>query len=151
MPVAPIRTDPPGRYVIIYDGHCRFCTAGARKLLAWMGKVDVELVDFHAPGVLGRFPGLTHDVCMERMHLVDPTGRIFAGAEGIVRAISTGGFLGQLALIYYVPGLRQLLDGVYRLIATHRYRLMGRAIAARECAVGTCSLHLRKQLSSPKH
>jgi predicted DCC family thiol-disulfide oxidoreductase YuxK len=119
-----------------------------------MGKVDVELVDFHAAESLERFPGLTYEICMERMHLVEPAGQIFAGAEGIVRAISTGGFPGKLALIYFVPGMRQLCNGIYRLIAAHRYRVMGRAITAGQCADETCSLHLGKQrdqcLSEPR-
>ncbi len=145
MSVATLRTEPPGRYVVLYDGHCRFCTAGARKLLGWMGKVDVELADFQTPGVLERFPGLTYEKCMERLHLVTPDGRVFAGAEAVARAAGTRPVLGKVALVYFVPGLRQLLDRLYRIIAAHRYRLMGRAVAAGACQGGTCSLHSRKQ------
>jgi len=38
--------------------------------------------------------------------------------------------LGWLAYAYYLPGLRQLCDGLYRWIAARRYRIMGKTIAA---------------------
>src|SRR5262245_31830356 len=63
MPVI-LRTMPPGRFVILYDGHCRFCTAGSRRLASWM-RGTVEQADFQQPGILQRFPGLTHEKCME--------------------------------------------------------------------------------------
>jgi predicted DCC family thiol-disulfide oxidoreductase YuxK len=93
---------------------------------------SVERLDFQQPGVLERFPGLTHEMCMERMYLISPDGRIFAGVEGIARAIATRPILGKVALLYYVPGLRQLLDALYRMIAANRYRLMGK------CENGMC-------------
>jgi predicted DCC family thiol-disulfide oxidoreductase YuxK len=138
-----LQTIPPGRFVILYDGQCRFCTEGSRRLEAWMRRACVERADFHLPSVLDRFPGLAHEKCMQRLHLVAPDGRVFAGVEAIVRALATRPLLGRLALLYFVPGLRQLLDGLYKVIAAHRYRLMGRAVAAGECEGGTCSIHFQ--------
>jgi len=140
---AVLRTTPPGRYVMLYDGLCRFCTAGARRLEAWMRLGSVECVDFQRPGALDRFPGLTHERCMERLHLVTPDGRVFGGVEAIARAVLTRPVLGKAALLYFVPGLRQLLDGLYRIIAANRYRLMGKAVASGYCEGGTCALHSR--------
>jgi predicted DCC family thiol-disulfide oxidoreductase YuxK len=131
------RTTPPGKYVLIYDGLCRFCTAGARRLARWMGPVDVELLDFQPPGVLDRFPGLTHDACMKEMQLVAPDGRVYRGFEAAVRAFATRGFVGRLGCIYYLPGLRQFLDWLYARVAANRYRIMGK------CEGGTCALHHR--------
>jgi predicted DCC family thiol-disulfide oxidoreductase YuxK len=139
---------PPGRFVILYDGHCRFCTAGSRRLAAWM-RGAVEQADFQRPGVLERFPGLTHEKCMERLHLVAPDGRVFAGAEAIARAIATRPLLGKLAFLYFVPGLRQLIDVIYKLVAAHRYRIAGRSVAASECAGGTCAVHFPPKRTSP--
>jgi len=138
---AVLQTTPSGRFVMLYDGHCRFCTEGSRRLEAWMRRGSVERADFQLPGVLERFPGLTHEKCMERLHLVAPDGRVFAGVEAIVRALATRPLLGRLAYLYFVPGLRQLFDGLYKVIAAHRYRLMGRAVAAGGCEGGTCSIH----------
>jgi predicted DCC family thiol-disulfide oxidoreductase YuxK len=136
------QTTPPGKYVLIYDGLCKFCTAGAHRLVRWMGGVDVELLDFQRPGALDRFPGLTYEDCMRAMQLVTPAGRVFHGFEAAARAFATRRFLGAVAYLYYVPGLRQLLDWLYARVAANRYRIMGKAVAAGACEGGTCALHL---------
>jgi len=141
----PVRSPASARYAILYDGHCRFCTAGAGKLASWMRRGSVELVDFQQPGALARFPGLSYEACMERMYLVAPDGRVFGGAEAVARAVATLPVVGWVAFLYHVPGLRQLLDRLYRLIAANRYRIMGRAVAAGECEDGTCALHLKQR------
>ena len=86
---------------------------------------------------------------MRQMHLVTPAGKIYGGFEAAVRAVMTRPILGWLARAYYLPGLRQLLDAVYRWIASHRYRLMGKAIAAGECPGGACALHATVQRRLP--
>jgi len=138
-------TTPPGKYVLIYDGQCKFCTAGVHRFVLWMGRVEVELLDFQGPGALARFPGLTHDTCMQAMQLVTPSGRVFHGFEAAVQAVATRRFVGKVAYLYYLPGLRQLLDWLYARVAANRYRIMGKAIAAGECEGGTCALHLPSQ------
>ncbi len=146
-----LRTTPPGRHVMLYDGQCRFCTEGSRRLEAWMKRGTVERIDFQQPGVLERFPGLTWEMCMERLHLVAPDGNVFAGVEAIVRAIATRPILGKAAYLYFVPGLRQVLDKLYKVVAANRYRLMGKAVAAGHCEGGTCSLHFPRKRTSPDH
>jgi predicted DCC family thiol-disulfide oxidoreductase YuxK len=136
------RTTPPGRQVVLYDGHCKLCTAGSRKLLALAKPGAVEAVDFQQPGVLERFPGLTHEMCMQAMQLVTPDGRVYSGFEAAVRALATRPLLGLLAYVYYVPGVRQVCNLLYRLVAANRYRIRGKAVAASECEGGTCALHL---------
>ncbi|HKI38522.1 MAG TPA: DUF393 domain-containing protein [Gemmataceae bacterium] len=137
-----VRTTPPGKYVLIYDGLCKLCAAGARRFVRWMRRVEVELLDFQRPGALDRYPGLTHDACMQAMQLITPDGRVYHGAEAIARAFATRRILGKLACLYYLPGLRQLLDYLYARVAANRYRIMGKALAAGECEGGTCALHL---------
>jgi predicted DCC family thiol-disulfide oxidoreductase YuxK len=138
------RTTPPGKYVLVYDGLCKFCTAGVRRFVRWMGPVEVELLDFQRAGALDRFPGLTHEGCMRAMQLVTPDGHVYSGFEAAVRAFATRRVLGQLASLYYVPGLRRFLDWLYARVAANRYRIMGKAISAGECDGGTCALHLPK-------
>jgi predicted DCC family thiol-disulfide oxidoreductase YuxK len=137
-------TTPPGKYVLIYDGLCKFCTASIHRLVRRMGHVEVELLDFQRPGALDRFPGLTHDRCMRALQLVTPDGRVYQGFEAAVRAFATRRVLGAAAYLYYVPGLRQLFDWVYTKVAANRYRIMGKAVAAGECEGGTCALHLSR-------
>jgi predicted DCC family thiol-disulfide oxidoreductase YuxK len=137
----PQSTTPPSRYVVLYDGQCKLCDAGSRRLLRIARPGAVERVDFQQPGALDPFPGLTHDACMKQMYLIAPDGRLYGGFEAAVQAVATRPIIGWIAYLYYVPGIRQLCDLLYRFLASHRYRLFGRKIAAGECESGTCAVH----------
>ncbi|WP_043711078.1 thiol-disulfide oxidoreductase DCC family protein [Corallococcus macrosporus] len=132
-----LRTTPPGQDVILYDGHCRLCGGAARQLQRLLGKTGTRLRSFREEGVLEAFPGVTADRCERAMQLVLPDGRVVEGLEAIVRAVGRRP-LGRLLWVYYVPGLRQLLDGLYRLVARHRFR-----IAGRQCPDGACAVHFK--------
>jgi protein-S-isoprenylcysteine O-methyltransferase Ste14/predicted DCC family thiol-disulfide oxidoreductase YuxK len=142
-PIAAERTTPPGRYVVLYDGWCKFCIRGVQKLLRLARPGVLEKVNFQEPGVLEQFPGVTHEACMRQMYLITPAGAVFGGFEAAVQAVVTRRVIGWVAYAYYLPGLRLLLDGLYALLAANRYRLMGKAVAAGECEGGTCALHSR--------
>jgi predicted DCC family thiol-disulfide oxidoreductase YuxK len=131
-----LRTTPPPRLVILYDGHCRFCSAQMRRLARLLPDGAYEAASFQDEGVLERFPGLTWEQAMRAIQVVDTTGRVFTGLEGIVRALAALRLLGRLAYIYYIPGIRQLGDAVYAAVARRRYRIAGRT-----CDAGTCALH----------
>jgi predicted DCC family thiol-disulfide oxidoreductase YuxK len=143
------RTTPPGEYVVLYDGLCKFCGAGMRKLLALARPGVIHAVNFQEPGTLDRFPGVTLEACLKQMHLVTPAGKIYRGFEAAVQALATRRVLGWLAYSYYLPGIKQLLDKVYAWIAAHRYRFMGVASADAACPEGTCALHASEQSPRP--
>ncbi len=140
--VAAPRTTPPGRYVVLYDGLCRFCQAGAKQLAALARPGALDLVNYQEPGVLDRFPGVPLEACQRQMHLITPDGRVFGGFEAAVQAVATRRGLGRLAYVYYLPGLRHLLDFFYAQVAAHRYRIMGKT-AAGQCPDGACAVHFR--------
>jgi predicted DCC family thiol-disulfide oxidoreductase YuxK len=135
------QTAPPGRYVVLYDGLCPFCTSGAKKLSRLAKPGVLDLVSFQAPGALDQFPGVSFDACMRRMHLVTPEGRVYGGVEAVVRALATRPLLGWIVHVYSLPGLKPVLDRVYEFIAANRYRIMGKGAAQQECNHGTCVLH----------
>jgi predicted DCC family thiol-disulfide oxidoreductase YuxK len=141
--VAARHTTPPGRYVVLYDGLCKFCVAGANQLKRLARPGSLDLVSFQEPGALERFPGISREACLRQMYLVTPTGLVFGGFEAAVQAVATRPILGRAAYLYYLPGLRWLLDRLYALVAANRYRILGRAVAAGECEGGTCALHFR--------
>jgi predicted DCC family thiol-disulfide oxidoreductase YuxK len=128
-------TTPPALPTILYDGHCSFCVAQMRRLARWLPRGRYVAESFQDAGVLDRFPGVTHEMAMQEMKLIDARGRVLGGAEAAVRAVALRP-LGRLALVYYVPFLRQLIDRVYAAIARNRYRIAGRA-----CDDGACALH----------
>jgi protein-S-isoprenylcysteine O-methyltransferase Ste14/predicted DCC family thiol-disulfide oxidoreductase YuxK len=140
-PLAAERTTPPGRYAVLYDGSCKFCTLGVEKLLRLARGGAIEKLSFQEPGVLDQFPGVSPAACMRQMYLITPDGHVYGGFEAAVQAVATRRPLGWIAFAYYLPGVRLLLDCVYALIATNRYRLMGKMLAAGECEGGTCALH----------
>ena len=132
-----LTTTPPGHDVILYDGHCRLCRAGARQLEQLLGHQGTELRSFRDEGVLAAFPGLSYARCEKAMQLVQADGQVFEGAEALVQALGRRP-LGKLLLAYYVPGLRHLADGLYRLVARYRFRIAGRA-----CPDGACAVHFK--------
>jgi predicted DCC family thiol-disulfide oxidoreductase YuxK len=139
--VAAERTTPPGGTVVLYDGLCKFCQAGMKRLLALAKPGVIEPVNFQETGALDRFPGISHEACMKQMYLVTPDGKVYGGFEAAVRALATRPILGRLAYAYYLPGVRFLCDCLYAAIAKHRYRIMGKVVESEECAEGTCAMH----------
>jgi len=136
--IASKQTTPPGRTVVLYDGLCKFCQAGMKRLLALAKPGVIEPVNFQETGALDRFPGISHEACMKQMYLVTPDGKVYGGFEAAVRALATRPILGRLAYVYYLPGIRFLCDLIYATIAKHRYRILGKE---EECSEGTCALH----------
>lgn len=141
----PPSTAPPKTPVVLYDGKCRICDRESRRLVDAIADDDdaaertgrtrrLVRMDFQAPGVLEQFPGITHEQCMQAMVLVDADGLVYSGAEAVARALAIRSRIGRLALLYYIPGVRQLCDRLYRWIAERRYRLSG-------CPDGACDLH----------
>lgn len=144
LPTTHVRFSPgaaPSRAVVLYDGHCRFCKAQMKNLLVLARRGAIEPLSFQDEGVLDRFAGLTHEACMEAMHLVTPEGRVFRGMEAAARAVATRPVLGLVAWLYYLPGLRQLLDAAYRWIARRRYAIAGRELASGGCDSDACAVH----------
>jgi len=135
-PYAPSVTAGP--MTLLYDGDCRFCVRSARAIERRFGTARVALRNFQQPGVLAAYPAVTHEAAMRRMHAVMPDGRVFAGAEAFARILMSARLIGWLGWVYYVPGLRQVADLGYWVIAKARYRLRGKA---GDCQGGTCHLH----------
>jgi predicted DCC family thiol-disulfide oxidoreductase YuxK len=126
---------------VLYDGACCFCTSSADALARRMGPARVRTRDVQLPGALEDYPAITRDAAMRQMHVVLPDGRVFAGAEGAARLAGRLRALGWLAALYYVPGIRQLANLTYALVARHRYRLFGRRSPAAACEGDACRVH----------
>jgi predicted DCC family thiol-disulfide oxidoreductase YuxK len=142
-------TTAPGRYLLFYDGQCQFCELGSRRLVRLARPGLIERVNFQLPGALDAYPELTHDACMQEMKLVTADGRVYGGMEALARALATRRIIGGAAYLYYVPGVRQSLDALYRWLAARRYRVMGKAGTDSACDNGACALHFGKQRVDP--
>ena len=138
------RTTPLKRHVVLYDGLCQFCIAGANKLVGLARPGTIVLINFQDPEVLKQFPGISLEACQRQMHLITPKGRVYRGFEAVVQVLATRPILKYLVYAYYLPGIRQLGDGLYRILAANRYRILGKASAYSECDGGNCPLHFDK-------
>lgn len=133
--------------VLIYDGQCRFCIAQVARLQRFAGP-KLDKLPLQTPELLAQ-SGIEPQAAMSAMHLLTSEGRVYRGLEAAVQALRHRAVLGRLARLYYVPGLRQLCNLGYRLVARYRYALMGRAVARGECD-GACALHLPPPRSEPR-
>jgi predicted DCC family thiol-disulfide oxidoreductase YuxK len=121
-PSAPHADD--ARPVLIYDGHCRFCIQQASRLERWVNGA-VRMRSFRDAGVIERYPGLTLAQCDQALQLVEPSGRIHSGAAAIATAFRLRPMLAPVGWLYCLPGIRQIADWGYRLVARNRFRLPG--------------------------
>src|SRR5262249_41317879 len=109
------------RPIALYDGQCPFCTQEAKRLEQLAGGL-IRAVYLHTPGLLDEL-GIPFDRAMEALHLRFADGRTYVGAEAVARALGLLPVVGWLTRLYYVPGLRRLLNWSYRRVANARYRL----------------------------
>lgn len=129
--------DRPDADVVIFDGHCRFCTAQVERLARWDSRARLAFLSLHDPIVARRWPELSHAELMRDMFVVDRQGGKHRGA-GAFRYLSTR--LPRLYLaapLLHIPGTLPLWQWCYQQVAKRRYRL-GKTEA---CADGACAVH----------
>lgn len=128
-------TRSPGPPAVLFDGRCAFCRGSVDRLRRLAPGDEVQWRSFREPGALDAFPGVTAQACERAMQFVRADGRVFAGIEAIVQVLALRS-AGKLAMAYYTPGLRQIADAVYALVARNRFRIGGAA-----CDDGSCRIH----------
>jgi predicted DCC family thiol-disulfide oxidoreductase YuxK len=123
--------------VLLFDGRCRLCRAQAERLERLGGdRVRVRPLQ----EALRDYPQLNEADALREMKLVDSNGRVYGGAEALVRLVRHGHpSLGRLMLVYYLPGIRWLADRSYAWVARNRYRIWGRVEDA--CEDDACQIH----------
>lgn len=135
----PTPADRPDGYVLIFDGHCKFCRAN----IWWLAKIDqgkVAYISLHDPQVTERWPDLTYDQMMQQIYLVDHDGNKHGGAAALRFLSRKLVALWILAPLLHIPGSLPLWQFCYKSIARIRYRF-GRV---EDCDNGTCSIHFEK-------
>ena len=80
----PTPAENPAADIVIYDGHCKFCTGQVQNLARWDGKGRrLAFLSLHDPEVAKRFPDLTYDQLMEEMYVVDQRGQSAWRSSGV--------------------------------------------------------------------
>ena len=112
---------------LLYDGDCGFCSSSAR--LAGRLAPAVAVLPYQECDLAGY--AVTAQECAAALRWVG-TGGPEAGAGAVGRLLVAAGsgwrLLGRLLL---APGVRQVADLVYRVVAANRYRLPGGTPACR--------------------
>jgi predicted DCC family thiol-disulfide oxidoreductase YuxK len=137
-PALPSPAQRPHADVVVYDGHCGFCTAQVKNLLWWDCQGKLAYLSLHDPEVQRQWPDLDHDRLLQEMLIIDSQGRRHWGPEAIRYLTHRLRRLWWAAPVFYIPGVMFVWRRMYRWIARNRYR-----ISAHTCDSGTCELHLR--------
>ncbi len=110
--------DSSARPVMVFDGDCGFCRGWiARWQQATGDRIEYVPYQEAAP----RFPQVPAANFARAVHLIEPDGRVCAGAEAVLRSlvsIPVGDWL--LGLYLTVPLFARISEALYRLVADHR-------------------------------
>lgn len=113
---------------MFYDGQCPLCSkevAHYKRLAADNGSqlrfVDISGADGGKDGELSRAFGVTNDVALERIHVVEK-GTLLTGVAGFVAVWKTLPYWKYLAKIFKAPGAVTLAEVAYNVFAQWRNR-----------------------------
>jgi lipase maturation factor 1 len=115
-PATPASSDD--RPIMIFDAECRFCR---RWIARWRRRTKgrVAYVSYQRLGA--RYPEVSRQACAQAIQLLERTGRIFSGADAIVRLFDyglPGGRIGHALCAH--PPIIWILRAGYRVVARHR-------------------------------
>lgn len=136
----PTPAERPTADVVIYDGHCKFCTASVNKLAARDHRGRLAYLSLHDPETARRYPELSYDDLMQYLYVCTPDGKRLRGAEGFKHLSTRLPALYWMAPLLYLPGLMPVWQAIYRAFAKRRYRF-GRI---ESCEDGSCQIPPRK-------
>ena len=117
-------TERPQHLTLVFDGACGFCTRSVRLLKALDRNRRVTVVPFQKTGIPASV-GLTLEECKASAWAIAPDGGYYRGAEAVNALVAAALGTAVPLLLYYLPGIRQLEDFIYSLIAYNRSRLPG--------------------------
>jgi predicted DCC family thiol-disulfide oxidoreductase YuxK len=137
----PTPAQRPGADVVIYDGHCKFCTGQVKRLARWDTRGRLAFLSLHDPQVAKDYPDLSYDRLMDEMAVVDRQGGRHWGA-GAFRYLTTRlPRLYLLAPLMHIPFSMHLWRWGYRQVAKRRYWLAGKTGEA--CEGDACHVHFK--------
>ena len=113
-------------YFIFYDGHCRICLRSKRAIERMAPpSADLRFVDVQDPAALAAFPMVDPVATRAQIFVLDPSGQLRGGYDGLVSLMPALGNWGWLLSIARWRPVAALGRRVYRWIATNRYRIGG--------------------------
>lgn len=104
---------------LYFDGECEMCTVAMDKLTKSSRGATFRPVDI-TKGDLP--PGVDMRGALHNMHAIDDAGKVYAGGDAVLRILEEYPRWRWLAALGKLPGIRHLIYGGYRIVATHRRR-----------------------------
>lgn len=119
-----------GACLLVYDGGCRLCIAAKHKLeQAGVGQAgsDVRFVPYQSPEARQALGPAYRPGRPDMAFLIRPSGDIQQGLDAFLPLASSlpAGWI--LLGLLRMPFAKRAAEGIYRLIARHRYRWFGEA------------------------
>src|SRR5947207_13700312 len=104
---------------MIFDGDCRFCVFWIKRWQRSTGD-RIEYTPFQSPAVSAQFPELPRERFEQSVHLIEPNGAVYCGAEAVFRSLAVNPRRQfWLRLYEKLPGFAPLTECVYRFVANH--------------------------------
>jgi alginate O-acetyltransferase complex protein AlgI len=110
---------------IFYDGDCRFCAAGARRLGGALRRRGFALTPLQSPQAAQKL-GIVPERLLDEVKLLKPDGVVLGGIDAVLCVARFVPWGIPLWLVSFVPGARPLLRWGYRRFAAARYCMFGR-------------------------
>src|SRR3954453_8083320 len=114
----------PDSVTLIFDGSCDFCTRCTRYVRALDRHHRVTAFPFQKPGVPEKF-GLTVADCEAAAWAIAPGFAPQPGAAAVMLTLAVARGSRTPWVIYHLPILQQVQEGIYALVARYRHRLPG--------------------------
>jgi predicted DCC family thiol-disulfide oxidoreductase YuxK len=111
---------PPPKPLMVFDGDCNFCR---RWISRWQQATGdrLDYRPFQDAGIAQSFPELPRERFEASVHLIEPDGRVFSGAEAVFRSLAhVPRRRWQLWLYEHAPGVAPVTEAAYRFVARHR-------------------------------
>ena len=130
------------KLTVLYDAECSLCcqTVAALEKLRARTRLNGELsmVSLQEAREEDLPFGVSKDQLLSELHVVDGTGKVYKGADGIIEIMKTIPSLVWIARVYRIPGMRGMAAKLYRWMARYRYRLFGKQGS---CSTGSCRIN----------
>jgi len=114
----------PKRAWIFYDGDCRFCTAAATRFAPLLHRHYFELAPLQTARAREQL-GLNPGEPLTEMKLLAEDGRIFCGADALLRIARKIWWAWPLVVLAQIPGAKFLFRTAYERFAANRHCLNG--------------------------
>ena len=111
---------PPPKPLMIFDGDCNFCMLWIRRWQQASGAA-VEYVPFQHPRIAEQFPELPPGRLETAVHLVEPDGTVYSGAEAVFLSLAHNPAKARpLRWYQQSPAFAAATERCYRFVAGHR-------------------------------